>query len=312
MLQQFVPKRISRIEDFMSRGVVTANYWNELFNLLITQGEHAQDALSDIINNHEYAVGPNIQNANGSLDFRPRTIRFLNTDIVAEDEDGDVIAINGLTGPQGPQGPQGMPAPGLILKGMYPDSVSLISAHPIGQVGDVYLVGDIQTNTTYIWNPGTMTWVDGGSLQGTPGPGVPSGGTTGQFLLKTSDSDYDTHWGTVTLPSEMQYLSGLDQNIKSKFDAIDLAFQNVQTNITLTPSKVAISDAEGKLLASAISVAELGHLNGVSSNIQTQLNGKLGASATAVNSTKWSGRQCFVGSSIPSGAIDGDIWFKVV
>ena len=310
MLQQFVPKRISRIEDFMSRGVITANYWNELFNLLITQGEHAQDALSDIINNHEYAVGPNIQDADGSLDFRPRTIRFLNTDIVAEDEYGDVIAINGLTGPVGPQGPQGMPAPGLILKGMYPDSISLIAAHPTGQVGDVYLVGDTQTNTTYIWNPGTMTWVNGGSLQGTPGPGVPSGGNAYQMLMKNSATDYDTVW--AYMPSELQYLTGLDENIMSKFSAINTAFQNVQTNITLTPSKVAVSDAEGKLLASAISVAELGHLNGVSSNIQTQLNGKLGASATAVNSTKWSGRQCFVGSSIPSGAIDGDIWFKVV
>lgn len=310
MLQQFVPKRISRTEDFMSRGVVTANYWNELFNLLITQGEHAQDALSDIINNHEYAVGPNIQNANGSLDFRPRTIRFLNTDIVAEDEDGDVIAINGLTGPVGPRGPQGMPAPGLILKGMYPDSVSLIAAHPTGQVGDVYLVGDAQTNTTYIWNPGTMTWVDGGSLQGTPGPGVPSGGNAYQMLMKNSSADYDTVW--AYMPSELQFLTGLNENIMNKFSAIDTAFQNVQTNITLTPNKVAVSDAEGKLLASSISVAELGHLNGVSSNIQTQLNGKLGATATAVNSTKWSGRQCFVGSSTPSGAIDGDIWFKVV
>lgn len=36
-------------------------------------------------------------------------------------------------------------------------------------------------------------------LQGPPGPpgvGVPPGGTTGQALIKLSDSDYDTGWRT--------------------------------------------------------------------------------------------------------------------
>ena len=36
-------------------------------------------------------------------------------------------------------------------------------------------------------------------LQGPPGPpgvGVPPGGTTGQTLIKLSDSDYDTGWRT--------------------------------------------------------------------------------------------------------------------
>ena len=110
----------------------------------------------------------------------------------------------------------------------------------------------------------------------------------------------------------MQYLSGLDQNVKSKFDAIDLALGNVQSSITLSPSKVVVSDTLGKLDSHTLDSAKLAHLAGVSSDIQTQLNGKLGAGATAANSVKWSGRQCFVGSSTPAGAVDGDIWFKVV
>lgn len=32
---------------------------------------------------------------------------------------------------------------------------------------------------------------------GPPGPGVPSGGTTGQILVKNSDEDYDTEWGNT-------------------------------------------------------------------------------------------------------------------
>jgi hypothetical protein len=32
---------------------------------------------------------------------------------------------------------------------------------------------------------------------GSPGPGFPVGGTTDQVLLKLSDADYDTTWGTV-------------------------------------------------------------------------------------------------------------------
>ena len=34
-------------------------------------------------------------------------------------------------------------------------------------------------------------------MKGDPGEGVPSGGTTGQYLRKKSNADYDTEWGSL-------------------------------------------------------------------------------------------------------------------
>lgn len=41
------------------------------------------------------------------------------------------------------------------------------------------------------------------SLKGDDGEGVPTGGTTGQFLVKKSSADYDTEWGTPTGGGDM-------------------------------------------------------------------------------------------------------------
>lgn len=43
------------------------------------------------------------------------------------------------------------------------------------------------------------------TVAGPAGPGVPTGGTVGQFLVKASNTDYDTSW--VTVPqAENQYV----------------------------------------------------------------------------------------------------------
>lgn len=40
------------------------------------------------------------------------------------------------------------------------------------------------------------------SERGKPGEGVPTGGTTGQYLVKVSDTDYDTAWQTLNIPAK--------------------------------------------------------------------------------------------------------------
>lgn len=47
------------------------------------------------------------------------------------------------------------------------------------------------TNITIVENESSTLLVLAG---GAPGQGVPVGGTTGQFLAKTSDTSYDTEW----------------------------------------------------------------------------------------------------------------------
>ena len=56
--------------------------------------------------------------------------------------------------------------------------------------------GSVDGTTTGVV-PGTLTGSVG--VPGPAGPGVPAGGTTGQFLAKTSDTDYATGWTTLSL-----------------------------------------------------------------------------------------------------------------
>lgn len=57
------------------------------------------------------------------------------------------------------------------------------------------------------------------------------------------------------------------------------------TSSNLTANRALVSNADGKVAVSAVTATELGYLDGVTSNIQTQLNGKLStAPVTSVNS----------------------------
>ena len=46
----YIPTYIKRTIDNKPKDVVTASYWNELFNLLITQGDHTAEELGSILN----------------------------------------------------------------------------------------------------------------------------------------------------------------------------------------------------------------------------------------------------------------------
>ena len=46
----YIPKYIKRTIANKPKDVVTASYWNELFNLLITQGDHTAEELGNILN----------------------------------------------------------------------------------------------------------------------------------------------------------------------------------------------------------------------------------------------------------------------
>ena len=46
----YIPTYIRRIINNRPKDVVTAKYWNELFNLLITQGDHTAEELGNILN----------------------------------------------------------------------------------------------------------------------------------------------------------------------------------------------------------------------------------------------------------------------
>ena len=70
----------------------------------------------------------------------------------------------------------------------------------------------------------------------------------------------------------------------------------------LTASKALVSNASGKVAVSSVTSTELGYLSGVTSAIQTQLNGKQAANANI--------RRIFEGSTTPTGMVSGDIWLS--
>lgn len=92
--------------------------------------------------------------------------------------------------------------------------------------------------------------------------------------VSTNESDID---GLQTSVGNIQTTLG------SKQDVIDGAASTI-TDSNLTANRALISNGSGKVDVSAVTSTELGYLDGVTSNIQTQLNSKLSAApVTSVN-----------------------------
>lgn len=66
----------------------------------------------------------------------------------------------------GPQGPQGIPGPKVSVLGTYNSVEELYAAHPIGSIGDSYLVNE----DLYIWSFNETSWYNAGKIQGPQGP----------------------------------------------------------------------------------------------------------------------------------------------
>ena len=79
-------------------------------------------------------------------------------------------------------------------------------------------------------------------------------------------------------------VGNIQTTLGSKQDVIDGAASTI-TDSNLTANRALISNSSGKVDVSAVTSTELGYLDGVTSNIQTQLNSKRStAPATSVNS----------------------------
>lgn len=76
----------------------------------------------------------------------------------------------GLQGPAGETGPAGADGRSFTVLARYPSISQLKTAHPQGQPGDAYAVGEVSRNTVYIWNEEEGDWQDIGPIQGPAGP----------------------------------------------------------------------------------------------------------------------------------------------
>ena len=98
----------------------------------------------------------------------------------------------------------------------------------------------------------------------------------------------------ATLDSDMEAAQGDITTLKGNVTTLTTALQSKQDKIVggastitddnLTANRALVSNGSGKVAASAVTATELGYLDGVTSNIQTQLNKKLeSVPVTSVN-----------------------------
>lgn len=91
-----------------------------------------------------------------------------------------------------------------------------------------------------------------------------------------SDSSGKVAVSTVT-STELGYLSGVTSAVQTQLNNKQATITGAATTVTssnLDVNKALISNTSGKIAVSTVSATELGYLSGVTSNIQTQLNGK--------------------------------------
>lgn len=116
---------------------------------------------------------------------------------------------------------------------------------------------------------------------------------------------------SLVTATELGHVSGVTSSIQSQLNSKQATITGAAASIVsnnLTDNRVVVSDAGGKVAASTLTTTELGHLSGVNSAIQTQLNGKLSSTGQAVDSLKINGKKIHVGTSAPSNPAVGDMW----
>jgi len=116
--------------------------------------------------------------------------------------------------------------------------------------------------------------------------GTVSGYSVGQNLLTTSDVTFAgvtatslTLGGTAitATAAQINHLVGVTSAIQTQLNAKQATITGGATTIAtanLTASVALVSDASGKVAASAVTATELSYLTGVTSAIQTQINAK--------------------------------------
>jgi len=88
--------------------------------------------------------------------------------------------------------------------------------------------------------------------------------------------------------TELSYLDGVTSAIQTQIDGKQATITGAATTIddaNLTANRAVISNASGKVAVSAVTSTEVGYLDGVTSAIQTQINGK--AANTTLAESVW-------------------------
>ncbi|PKM65152.1 MAG: hypothetical protein CVU94_08975, partial [Firmicutes bacterium HGW-Firmicutes-19] len=97
-----------------------------------------------------------------------------------------------------------------------------------------------------------------------------------------SDSNGQLTTGTVTA-QEVAMLAGVSSSLQTQLNGKQATIIGAASSVTtsnLTASRATVSDAGGKILSSNVTSTELSYVSGVTSALQSQLNGKAASSHT--------------------------------
>ena len=84
--------------------------------------------------------------------------------------------------------------------------------------------------------------------------------------------------GITATTAELNYCDGVTSNIQTQLNGKQASITGAASTIAssnLTASRALVSNSSGKVAVSDVTSTELGYLDGVTSAIQTQLNGKM-------------------------------------
>lgn len=190
----------------------------------------------------------------------------------------------------------------------------------VGPDGSQYL------NQQYRWSGGTYVLCnpsDVNSVNGKTGVVVLTQDDVGdgQTYVRTHNDFTDVAKQQINinedniamLDSDMEAAQGEITTLKGNVTTLTTALQSKQDKITggastitddnLTANRALISNGSGKVAASAVTSTELGYLDGVTSNVQTQLDGKQGVN-DGIQAMRLRGGLVSIGSQIESVAIN--------
>lgn len=131
-------------------------------------------------------------------------------------------------------------------------------------VGSTTIAADSKTDT--------LTLVAGSNITLTPDA------TNDKITIAATDTTYTLgSFGITASATELNYTDGVTSNIQTQLDGKQATINGGASTIAssnLTASRALVSNSSGKVAVSAVTSTELGYLDGVTSAIQTQLDGK--------------------------------------
>jgi len=192
-----------------------AGVWGEILNeyLLVSHADDGDLKASTIATKHlladsvtEAKLNPDVRaklNATAEVQIR-KSGSDLEWRTSASSSWEHLVTLLDITGPQGPQGIQGVDGPQGLKGDTGDDGIQGIPGipGPQGEAGAQGVQG-AKGDKGDTGNQGPQGEVGPAGAQGAAGPGVATGGSTGQVLSKSSGTNYATQWSDVTslLPS---------------------------------------------------------------------------------------------------------------